>query len=112
MRIGIIGSGNVGGTLGKRWSKGGHPVYYATRGPKSAAMQQLLAESAHDAKAGAIDRVVTESDLLLVASPWPATQQMLEAAGDFAGKVLIDATNPIAPDFATLECANTTSGGE
>jgi len=112
MRIGIIGSGNVGGTLGKRWSRNGHRVFYATRDPQSPSIKALLADSAPDAVAGDIRQVIAESDAVLVASPWPATQAMLEAAGDFAGKLLIDATNPIASDFASLEFANTTSGAE
>jgi predicted dinucleotide-binding enzyme len=112
MNIGIIGSGNVGGTLGKRWAKNGHGVFYATRDPQSDSMRRLLAESGSSSKAGSVGEVVGASDVLLVATPWPATRQQLVAAGNFRNKVLIDATNPLADDLSGLECGNTTSGGE
>uniref|UniRef100_Q022I0 NADP oxidoreductase, coenzyme F420-dependent n=1 Tax=Solibacter usitatus (strain Ellin6076) TaxID=234267 RepID=Q022I0_SOLUE len=112
MRIGIIGSGNVGGTLGRRWASNGHTVFFATRDPQSAAIRRLLAESGPTAAAGSLHDAVAQSDLVLLATPWPATRQMLEAAGDFGNRILIDATNPVAPDLSGLECANTTSGAE
>lgn len=112
MRIGIIGSGNVGGTLGKRWASNGHTVIFATRDPQSAAIRSLLAESGPTATACPLRDAVIQSDLVLLATPWPVTRQMLESAGDFGNRILIDATNPLAPDLSCLECANTISGAE
>lgn len=112
MRIGIIGSGNVGGTLGRRWASNGHTVFFATRDPQSAAICALLAASGPTAVAGPLRDAVAQSDLVLLATPWPVTRQMLESAGDFGNRILIDATNPLAPDLSCLECANTISGAE
>ena len=112
MRIGVIGSGNVGGTLGKRWASNGHTVFFATRDSESAAIRTLLAESGPTAAAGPLRDAVAHSESVLLATPWPVTRQMLESAGDFDNRILIDATNPLAPDLSCLECANTISGAE
>ena len=112
MRIGVIGSGNVGGTLGKRWASNGHTVFFATRDPESAAIRTLLTESGPTAAAGPLRDAVAHSEIVLLATPWPVTRQMLESAGDFDNRILIDATNPLAPDLSCLECANTISGAE
>jgi predicted dinucleotide-binding enzyme len=55
---------------------------------------------------------VSASDVLLLATPWPATLETIGAAGPLDGKILIDATNPLLPDFSALEYGTTTSGAE
>lgn len=112
MRIGIVGSGNVGGTLGRRWAQGGHTVVFSSRTPASVEMTRLVAASGGTARAATLAETVAASDVLLLATPWPATLPMLAAAGDLAGKILIDATNPLKPDLSGLEVGTSGSGGE
>jgi predicted dinucleotide-binding enzyme len=112
MKIGIIGSGNVGGTLGKRWAQGGHTVVFSSRHPESEKMIALVAEAGPNAAAGSIADTVQQSDIVLLASPWNATKEMVAAAGDLAGKILIDATNPFLPDLSAIEVGTTSSAGE
>ena len=112
MKIGIIGSGNVGGTLGKRWAHNGHQIVFSSRHPQSEEMKKLVAEAGANASAATIAETVKTNDLLLLATPWPATQDALKNAGNLAGKVLIDATNPLLPGLAGLEIGTTTSGAE
>ena len=110
MNIGIIGSGNVGGTLGRRWSKGGHRVIFSSRNPASDEMQRLTAETG--AGSATVAEAAKASDVLLLATPWPAAQAALNSAGDLTGKVLIDAINPLLPDLSGLAVGATTSGAE
>jgi len=112
MNIGIIGSGNVGGTLGKRWAQAGHQVVFGSRNPGSGAMRQLAAEAGATARAASFHETVEASEVLLLATPWPATQPALEGLGDLTGKVLMDATNPLLPNLAGVEFGTTTSGAE
>ena len=112
MKIGIIGSGNVGGTLGKHWARNGHQIVFSSRHPQSEEMKKLVAEAGANASAATIAETVKTNDLLLLATPWPATQDALKNAGNLAGKVLIDATNPLLPRLAGLEIGTTTSGAE
>ena len=112
MKIGIIGSGNVGGALGSRWAMGGHEIVFASRNPESAEMKALVERAGPNARAGSAEEAVAASQVLLLATPWPATQAVVQGLGLLSGKILIDATNPILPRLAGLEFANTTSGAE
>lgn len=50
--------------------------------------------------------------MVVLCTPWQGTEQALSACGDLTGKVLIDCTNPLTPDFTALEVGHTTSGAE
>jgi NADPH-dependent F420 reductase len=112
MTIGIIGSGNVGGTLGTRWAKAGHDIVYGTRDPQANDIKQLLAQAGGKARAATLQEAARASEVLLLAMPWSATQSVLEGLGDLAGKTLIDATNPLLADLSGLEIGTATSAAE
>lgn len=109
MNIGIIGSGNVGGTLGRRWAKKGHSVLFASRNPQSDEIRELLADSEGHATTGSVADALAHGEVLTLATPWPATEQVLKSAGDFNGKILIDAINPLLPDLSGLAVTNTSA---
>jgi 8-hydroxy-5-deazaflavin:NADPH oxidoreductase len=112
MKIGIIGSGNVGGALGTRWAKIGHEVIFGTRDPQGIEMQQLAARASGKTRAASLAGAAGEAGVLLLAMPWPATQQVIAGLGNLAGKILIDATNPLLPDLSGLTIGTTTSAAE
>ncbi|MDX1981967.1 MAG: NADPH-dependent F420 reductase [Bryobacteraceae bacterium] len=112
MKIGIIGSGNVGGTLGARWAAAGHEVTFGSRDPGSEEMKALLQRAGASAQAATLARTAAANEVLLLATPWPATRQVLGGLGTLEGKVLIDATNPLLPGLEGLEYGTTTSGAE
>ncbi|MDB5313031.1 MAG: oxidoreductase, coenzyme F420-dependent [Gemmataceae bacterium] len=110
MNIAVIGMGNVGGTLGKRWAANGHAVTFGSRRPADPKPRAEAAASkcGIDTIAGA----AAGAAVVVLATPWPAVRAALAAAGDLTGKVLLDCTNPLTPDFSRLELGHTTSGGE
>jgi len=112
VKIGIIGSGNVGGTLGTRWAQAGHQVVFGSRNPASDDIRQLAANAGGNARAASSKEALEASELLLLATPWPATKAVVEGLGDLGGRVLIDATNPLLPNLAGLEIGTTTSAAE
>ena len=112
MKIGIIGSGNVGGALGTRWAKLGHEILFGTRNPHAADVQQVAARAGGKARAASFSEAAREVDVLLLALPWPATEQVIAGLGDLTGKILIDATNPLLPDLSGLTLGTTTSAAE
>lgn len=112
MKIGIIGSGNVGGTLGKAWSWHGHDVVFNFRNPDGAKAKALLGEAAASARAASVEEAAKASEVILLATPWDVTQEALRSTGDLSGKILIDATNPLLPGLAGLALGTTTSAGE
>lgn len=111
MKIAVLGTGNVGGTLGRRWAQAGHQVCFGSRDPASEKVQKLLAE-APQATACTLRDAAANSDVILLASPWATMQSTLAALGDVTGKVVIDCINPLNETFSGLTHGHTTSAAE
>jgi 8-hydroxy-5-deazaflavin:NADPH oxidoreductase len=99
MRIGILGSGNVGGALGKGWAKCGHEVIFATRDPQGEKAKALLVVTPN-AKVAGLQETVDSSDILLVAIPWNVLPEVLKSLKGLENKIIIDATNRFTPGTA------------
>jgi predicted dinucleotide-binding enzyme len=115
MNIGIIGAGNVGGALGRSWSKAGHKVKFGVRDPGEAKYHELLEACGPNASAGSNAEAASFGEVVALATPWDSTQAAVLACGNLAGKTLVDCTNPIKfTPAAGLELAigHTISGGE
>lgn len=93
MRIGIIGAGRVGGTLGTGWQRSGHDVMFGVRSPQDKKLQPLLEQSG--AKAGTVEEAVACANVIALTVPWSAVEQVLRGAEIEAGKILLDCTNPV-----------------
>jgi predicted dinucleotide-binding enzyme len=59
-----------------------------------------------------VRQAAAEAEVVLLAVPWRAVSEVLREAGDLAGKVLLDCTNPLTPDFAGLVVGTADSAGE
>jgi predicted dinucleotide-binding enzyme len=112
MKIGIIGAGNVGGTLGKAWAKKGHSVFFGVQRPQDDKVKELLQATGANARAGSPAEAAAFGEAVVFATPWPATEAAIRSAGSLAGKIVIDCTNPLKPDLSGLEVGHTTSGAE
>lgn len=112
MNITIIGAGNVGATLGKRWAEEGHDIIFGVRDPNSDKIASLLSSIDGPAKADTIRSAVAASDIIVLATPWSATKEVIEAAGSLEGKIIIDCTNPLKADLSGLEVGFNTSAAE
>ncbi len=112
MKIGIIGAGNVGGTLGKAWARKGHQVFFGVQRPQDEKVRQLVEAAGPNARAGSPAEAATFGEVVVLATPWPATQAAIQSAGNLAGKIVIDCTNPLTPDLSGLEVGHTMSGAE
>jgi predicted dinucleotide-binding enzyme len=95
MKIGIIGAGNIGGTLGRRWAAQGHQLMFGVRDPHSQKIQDLLASIEGQVEAGSIPAAAAFGDLILLAVPGSAALDIISQAGDLSGKILVDANNRI-----------------
>jgi len=112
MKIGIIGAGNVGGNLGKLWAGKSHDVMFGVRDPQSAKIKALLVSIGLNARAGSVHEAASFAEVVVLTTPWPATQDAIQTAGDLTGKILVDCTNPLAPDLSGLSIGHTTSAAE
>jgi len=103
MKIAIIGTGNVGKALGTALRAKGHTVIYRSRDPVGNTGRNVRAVA--DALLGA--------EAVILATPWTATEALIcQHADALAGKIVIDATNPIHPSLARLAIASNNSGAE
>ena len=90
MKIGVIGSGHIGGTLAKLWAQAGHQVALShAHGPESLAGQ--VAEIGHGAQAMTVEDAAAFGEVVLVAIP--TGQYRTLPAEQLAGKIVIDAMN-------------------
>jgi predicted dinucleotide-binding enzyme len=112
MHIGIIGAGNVGAALGRRWCAAGHDVMFWVRDPRGGKVQDLIGELGSRAFAGTVADAAAFGEIIVLATPFDATEQALRQAGSVAGKVVVDCTNPLKPDLTGLSIGHTTSGAE
>ncbi|CAB1058610.1 hypothetical protein D1BOALGB6SA_3366 [Olavius sp. associated proteobacterium Delta 1] len=112
MKIAVIGVGNVGGTLGPAWAKAGHEIIYGVHDPGSEKVQTLLVNSGQNARAAGVAEAAAGADIVIFATPWLATQDAVRTAGTLEGKIVVDCTNPIAPDLKGLSIGTTISAGE
>jgi len=112
MKISVIGTGNVGKTLGQRWSEKGHKIIFGSRNPDSAKVNELVNKTGKNCKATRIETAAEESAIIVLSVPWPAVKDTIKAMGNLDGKIMIDCTNPISADFSGLSIGTTTSAGE
>lgn len=105
MEIAIIGPGHVGRTLGTALQSKDHAVVYGARDSASRIKRDVNIKTVTDALIGA--------EVAILATPWTATETLVvEHADSLAGKIVIDATNPIHPSLARLAVAANSSGAE
>jgi hypothetical protein len=115
MKLAIIGAGDVGGTLGTAWArKGGHEVFFGVTNPRSDKTQALLKSIGGTARAGTAAEAAAFGDIIVLATPWHATEAAIRSMGDLKGRIVIDCTNPLAigPAGLGLEIGHSVSGGE
>lgn len=111
MKLGIIGSGNIGGSIGKWASKFGYEVTFSARNIKHA--EEAAKEAGNNSKYGNSHNAVSSADLVLLAVPYTAVKDVLKEIGpELRGKILIDATNPLNQDYSGLSIGFTTSAAE
>jgi 8-hydroxy-5-deazaflavin:NADPH oxidoreductase len=115
MKIGVLGTGQVGKALASGFASRGHEVMIGSR--EAAKGQAVAAELAEGVSGGTFADVASWCELGVLATPWDGTQNAIEMAGaaNFAGKVLIDVTNPLAFEEGApprLAVGHTDSGGE
>jgi 8-hydroxy-5-deazaflavin:NADPH oxidoreductase len=111
MKLAVIGTGSVGGTLGKRWAELGHKVSFGVRDLGDPAATALVAGIKGEARIASLRDAVRDAEVVVLATPYAANADAIAAAGDLSGKILIDVTNPIGANL-TLAVGFDTSGGE
>jgi 8-hydroxy-5-deazaflavin:NADPH oxidoreductase len=111
MRIGILGSGLMGGKLGKLFARAGHDVIFSyARSQKK--LERLAREAGKGARAGTPADAAQNADALLLAVHWLQLDDVLRQAGDLDGKVIITCSLPMNEETTELVIGRTSSGAE
>lgn len=111
MRIGILGSGLMGGKLGTVFARTGHDVTFSyARGTRK--LGRLARAAGGRARAGTPSEAAREADALLLAVHWSRIDDVLKQAGDISGKVIVTCTLPMNAANTHLVVANESSGAE
>jgi predicted dinucleotide-binding enzyme len=117
MRIGILGSGDVGRALGSGFAGLGEEVMIGSRDPHKPEVLEWARKTGGGASSGTFADAAAFADIAVLATLWSGTENALRLAGDgnLRGKVVIDVTNPLvfAPGRPpALALGHTDSGGE
>lgn len=117
MRIGVLGTGDVGQVLGSGLARLDHQVKMGSRNPDQDKVKSWISRTGHGVTAGTFAEAAAFGEIALLATAWSGTEEALRLAGqkNLAGKAVIDATNPL--DFTSglppkLAVGHTDSGGE
>ncbi|MDG3039769.1 NADPH-dependent F420 reductase [Roseicyclus marinus] len=112
MHIAILGTGALGGAVARGLAGKGHDLILGVRDPQAETARKLASDTGA-AIAAAAD-AAQASELVILALPWAATEEVLPTLGPLDGKIVIDATNPLGrtPQGLGLTIGFTNSGGE
>lgn len=110
MKIGIIGSGNVGSALGKIWAENGNEIMFSSRHPER--LKDLVQSVGKNACYGLPADAAKYGEVVVLSVPWTQAVDALRSAGSLKDKILIDCTNPVKPDMSGLAVGHTTSAAE
>ena len=111
MRIGILGSGLMGGKLGTIFARAGHDVVFSYA-HSTDKLEKLAREAGKRARAGTPREAAEESDVLLLAVHWSRFKDVLKQAGDLSGKIIVSCSLPMNADDTGLVVGKTSSGAE
>ena len=108
MRIGILGSGLMGGKLGTLFARAGHQVVFSY----SRSSKKLAREAGASARAGTPQEAARNAEALLLAVHWSRVDDVLGQAGDLPGKVVVSCSLPMNADDTELVVSGASSGAE
>jgi predicted dinucleotide-binding enzyme len=111
MRVGILGSGLMGGKLGTIFARAGHEVVFSYARSEQK-LKKLARNAKGKAKSGTPREAAKEADALLLAVHWSRIDDVLNQIGDLSGKVIVTCSLPMNDDDTDLVIAHTSSGAE
>jgi len=111
MRIGILGSGLIGGKLGTIFARAGHDVVFSYARAEQK-LKRLARDAQGNARAGTPADAAREADALLLAVHWSRLDDVLQQAGDLSWKVIVTCSLPMNMNDTGLVIGHTSSGAE
>lgn len=94
LTVGIIGTGDMGDSLGPRFAELGYTVVYGSRTPDSEEKQNLAKQTGHNARVTSQKEAAQAGDIVVLVVPWPAMETVAQNLGSLDGKIIIDPSMP------------------
>jgi 8-hydroxy-5-deazaflavin:NADPH oxidoreductase len=107
MDIAVLGAGNMGRAIGTLASHKGHRVVYGVRDAEKARL-----DLGTGSEVTSIAQAVDDAELVFLAVPYGVVGELVAAVGDLRGKILVDLTNPLTPDYMGLTVGFSSSAAE
>jgi predicted dinucleotide-binding enzyme len=102
MNIAVVGSGDIGRTLGRLWAKAGHRILFSFSHDQEK-LEALARECGNGSKATTPYEAVSHSEVVLFSVPWTSVDEAIKQIGRFEGQTVIDTTNPYLDENMHVE---------
>ena len=94
MKIGVIGAGNIGGTIGAKWASRDHEVYFGVRDPQKESLMEKVGEMTGTVQVGHSAQAIAFADVIVFAVPGASVGPIVdENLENLQGKIIVDASN-------------------
>jgi len=109
--VAIIGTGDVGDSLGPKLAEIGYRVVYGSRDPSRDSVQALVEKTGPDATAASQKAAAQSAGIVVIAVPWPAMEEVAQNLGNLDGKIVADVSFPFeqGPDGYPQSTVETSS---
>lgn len=94
-KIAVIGTGDMGNSLGPKLAASGYSVIYGSRDPSKASVRELLKKTGPHSSATTQREAAQAANIVLLAVPWPPMEQVAQSLGSLDGKIIVDVSFPI-----------------
>ena len=93
--VAVIGTGDMGDSLGPRFAELGYRVVYGSRNPESDKVQALVRKTGKNTSATTQMAAAQQGDIVLLLVPWPPMETVAQNLGDLDGKIVVDVSMPL-----------------
>jgi 8-hydroxy-5-deazaflavin:NADPH oxidoreductase len=111
MKIGVIGTGNMGSGLGKIWAQNGHQIMFSYSRDRSK-LEKIAQSIGSHASVGTPAEAANFAEVVVLAVPYTAVSDALKAVGALDDKILLSIVNALLPDMSGMAVGTTTSAAE
>lgn len=111
MKIGIIGTGNMGSGLGKIWAQNGHKIMFSYS-RDTTKLEKMAQSIGSNASVGTPTEAAQFAEVIVLSVPYGAAEDALKATGSLEGKILFSIVNALLPDMSGMAVGTTTSAAE
>ena len=93
--VAIIGTGDMGNSLGPKIARLGYPVVYGSREPSRTTVRELVQQTGENASAASQRDAAARAQIVILAVPWPPMEKVARNLGDLSGKIVVDVSYPV-----------------